>query len=122
MILNQKFYLRNWDSHLNVKENIIMAKKSMKVKANKKQKFKVREYNRCPITGRARGFIRKFGMSRNAFRKLASEGLIPGVKKASLQSGDKIMVIDPISDMLTRIRNALNAKHKVVEIPSSKFK
>ena len=32
------------------------------------------------------------------------------------------MVIDPISDMLTRIRNALNAKHKVVEIPSSKFK
>ena len=52
-----------------------MAKKSMKVKANKKQKFKVREYNRCPITGRARGFIRKFGMSRNAFRKLASEGL-----------------------------------------------
>ena len=31
------------------------------------------------------------------------------------------MVIDPISDMLTRIRNALNAKHKVVEIPSSKF-
>ena len=84
MILNQKFYLRNWDSHLKVNENIIMAKKSMKVKANKKQKFKVREYNRCPITGRARGFIRKFGMSRNAFRKLASEGLIPGVKKASL--------------------------------------
>ena len=84
MIINQKFYLRNWDSHLNVKENIIMAKKSMKVKANKKQKFKVREYNRCPITGRARGFIRKFGMSRNAFRKLASEGLIPGVRKASL--------------------------------------
>ena len=32
------------------------------------------------------------------------------------------MVIDPISDMSTRIRNALNAKHKVVEIPSSKFK
>ena len=32
------------------------------------------------------------------------------------------MVIDPISDMLTRIRKALNAKHKVVEIPSSKFK
>ena len=61
-----------------------MAKKSMIVKAKKKQKFKVREYNRCPITGRARGFIRKLGMSRNAFRKLASEGLIPGVRKASL--------------------------------------
>ena len=50
----------------------------------KKQKFKVREYNRCPITGRPRGFIRRFGMSRNTFRKLASAGLIPGVKKASL--------------------------------------
>ena len=61
-----------------------MAKKSMIVNAKKQQKFKVREYNRCPITGRARGFIRKFGMSRNAFRKLASEGLIPGVRKASL--------------------------------------
>ena len=61
-----------------------MAKKSMIAKANKKQKFKVREYNRCPITGRSRGFIRKFGMSRNAFRKLASDGLIPGVRKASL--------------------------------------
>ena len=60
-----------------------MAKKSMIVKANKKQKFKVRQYNRCPLTGRPRGFIRKYGMSRNAFRKLASEGLIPGVKKAS---------------------------------------
>jgi len=32
------------------------------------------------------------------------------------------MVIDPISDTLTRIRNAINAKHKIVEIPSSKFK
>ena len=61
-----------------------MAKKSMIAKAKKKQKFKVREYNRGAITGRGRGFIRKFGMSRNAFRKLASDGLIPGVKKASL--------------------------------------
>ena len=43
----------------------------------------IRYRNRCAITGRPRGFIRKYGMSRNAFRKLASEGLIPGVKKAS---------------------------------------
>ena len=60
-----------------------MAKKSMIVTATKKQTYKVREDNRCPLTGRPRGFIRKYGMSRNAFRKLASEGLIPGVKKAS---------------------------------------
>ena len=97
-----------------------MAKKSMIVKANKKQKYKVREYNRCPLTGRPRGFIRKYGMSRNAFRKLASEGLIPGVKK--LVGSEVKMVIDPISDMLTRIRNAVTKKHKNVLIPSSKFK
>ena len=92
----------------------------MIVKANKKQKYKVREYNRCPLTGRPRGFIRKYGMSRNAFRKLASEGLIPGVKK--LVGSEVKMVIDPISDMLTRIRNAVTKKHKNVLIPSSKFK
>ena len=59
-----------------------MAKKSMIVKRIKNKNIKLREYNRCPLTGRPRGFIRKYGMSRNAFRKLASEGLIPGVKKS----------------------------------------
>ena len=73
-----------------------------------------------PLTGRPRGFIRKFGMSRNAFRKLASEGLIPGVKK--LVGREEKMVIDPVSDMLTRIRNAITRKHKNVLVPSSKFK
>ncbi|MEM9737920.1 MAG: 30S ribosomal protein S14 [Bacteroidota bacterium] len=38
---------------------------------------------RCSVTGRARGNIRKFGICRNFFRKLASEGKIPGMKKAS---------------------------------------
>jgi len=43
----------------------------------------VRLRNRCSITGRSRGYMRKFGISRIVFRNLASQGLIPGVKKAS---------------------------------------
>jgi small subunit ribosomal protein S14 len=43
----------------------------------------VRLRNRCAITGRPRGYMRKFGLCRNMFRKLASEGKIPGVVKAS---------------------------------------
>lgn len=43
----------------------------------------VRLRNRCSITGRSRGYMRKFGVSRIVFRNLASQGLIPGVKKAS---------------------------------------
>ena len=39
--------------------------------------------NRCEVTGRPRGFMRKFGMSRIAFRDLAHKGQIPGVKKSS---------------------------------------
>lgn len=39
--------------------------------------------NRCEITGRPRGYMRKFNMSRIAFRKLAHKGQLPGVKKAS---------------------------------------
>jgi small subunit ribosomal protein S14 len=39
--------------------------------------------NRCKITGRARGYMRQFGISRITFREMASFGLIPGVKKAS---------------------------------------
>jgi small subunit ribosomal protein S14 len=43
----------------------------------------VRLHNRCTVTGRARGFYRKFGISRLTFRKLALEGKIPGVRKSS---------------------------------------
>jgi small subunit ribosomal protein S14 len=39
--------------------------------------------NRCSLTGRARGYIRKFGVSRIKFRELALDGKIPGVRKAS---------------------------------------
>lgn len=43
----------------------------------------IRLHNRCAITGRARGFYRKFGISRLTFRQMALEGKIPGVKKSS---------------------------------------
>jgi small subunit ribosomal protein S14 len=43
----------------------------------------VRLRNRCALTGRPRGFIRHFGISRNIFRDMAHEGKIPGIKKAS---------------------------------------
>jgi small subunit ribosomal protein S14 len=42
-----------------------------------------RLHNRCSMTGRPRGYIRKFGLSRISFRELALEGKIPGVTKAS---------------------------------------
>ncbi len=43
----------------------------------------VRLHNRCKLTGRPRGYMRVFGISRVTFREMANEGLIPGVKKAS---------------------------------------
>ncbi|MAZ37045.1 30S ribosomal protein S14 [Salibacteraceae bacterium] len=43
----------------------------------------VRLHNRCKLTGRPRGYMRNFGISRVTFREMAVQGLIPGVKKAS---------------------------------------
>jgi len=43
----------------------------------------IRQRNRCMITGRPRGYMRQFGISRIQFREMASKGLIPGIKKAS---------------------------------------
>ena len=60
-----------------------MAKKSIKVKASRKQKFKVREYTRCERCGRPHGVLRKYKLCRICFRELANEGEIPGVKKSS---------------------------------------
>ncbi|NQX90801.1 MAG: 30S ribosomal protein S14 [Flavobacteriales bacterium] len=88
-----------------------MAKESMKARERKRQKMvaryaekrqrlkdegdweglqklpknssPVRLHNRCQITGRPRGYMRQFGISRVLFRKMALAGKIPGVKKAS---------------------------------------
>ena len=43
----------------------------------------IRQRNRCKLTGRPRGYMRQFGISRSTFREMASKGLIPGVRKAS---------------------------------------
>ena len=49
-----------------------------------KNSSSVRLHNRCKLTGRPKGYMRKFGISRVTFREMANNGLIPGVKKASL--------------------------------------
>jgi small subunit ribosomal protein S14 len=48
-----------------------------------KNALPVRLHNRCKLTGRPKGYIRKFGICRNQFRDLASQGKIPGVTKSS---------------------------------------
>ena len=60
-----------------------MAKKSLIAKAKRKNKFSVREYNRCPICGRPRAYYRKFDMCRICLRKLSLQGELPGVIKSS---------------------------------------
>jgi small subunit ribosomal protein S14 len=88
-----------------------MAKESMKARERKRQKLAdkyaakrealleagdyeglqripknaspVRLHNRCKITGRPKGYMRQFGVSRVLFREMANKGLIPGVRKAS---------------------------------------
>ena len=60
-----------------------MAKKSMIVKSQKNQKFKVREYPRCQRCGRPHSVRKKYGICRICFRELAYQGQIPGVKKSS---------------------------------------
>ena len=78
-----------------VKRAKIVAKYSAKRKALKeagdyiglqsipKNASPVRLHNRCKITGRPKGYMRTFGISRVLFRKMANSGLIPGVKKSS---------------------------------------
>lgn len=60
-----------------------MATKAMINKANGDAKYSTRKYNRCKVCGRPRGYMRRFEMCRICFRKLASEGKIPGVVKSS---------------------------------------
>jgi len=62
---------------------VVLAKKSLIAKAQREPKFKVRNYNRCPLCGRPRGFLRKFGICRICFRSLASHGKVTGVVKSS---------------------------------------
>ena len=60
-----------------------MAKKSMVVKQQRKQKYKVREYTRCSRCGRPHAVLKKYEICRICFRELGYQGQIPGVKKSS---------------------------------------
>lgn len=60
-----------------------MAKTSLKCKAARKPKFKVRAYTRCNRCGRPHSVYRKFGLCRVCLRELANRGELPGVTKAS---------------------------------------
>ena len=75
-----------------VKRAKLVAKYAAKLKAEgnyealqalPKNASPVRLHNRCKITGRPKGYVRQFGISRIQLREMASNGLIPGVKKAS---------------------------------------
>jgi small subunit ribosomal protein S14 len=60
-----------------------MAKKSLVLKSRRKPKFGVRAYTRCQRCGRARAYLRDFGMCRICVRQLATRGELPGIRKAS---------------------------------------
>ena len=60
-----------------------MARLSLIVRAKRPAKYRTRTRNRCELCGRARGYYRKFRICRLCLRKLAHEGKIPGMRKAS---------------------------------------
>ncbi len=60
-----------------------MAKTSQIIKSQRSPKFKDRHVNRCHLCGRPRSYIRYFGICRICFRRLAHQGELPGVVKAS---------------------------------------
>ena len=60
-----------------------MAKKSLRVKQQRPQKFRVRNYTRCNRCGRPRSVFKKFGLCRICLRELAHQGVVPGMTKSS---------------------------------------
>jgi small subunit ribosomal protein S14 len=60
-----------------------MARLALRLKCKKTPRFKVRAYTRCELCGRSRAVYRKFHVCRCCLRKLALEGRIPGMRKAS---------------------------------------
>lgn len=80
-----------WDKRKELKEMILSPttseadRQDAVIALNKlpRNSSKVRLRNRCVLTGRARGYLRKFKLSRLCFREMANAGMIPGVVKAS---------------------------------------
>ena len=87
----QRLVDSNWDKRQKLKKVVLDLSKSDEERLaaqnalNKmsKNSSPTRLRNRCQMTGRCRGYLRKFRLSRLAFREMASNGLIPGVVKAS---------------------------------------
>ncbi len=77
------FYSNSWGCLLEADQEDVVAKKALILKAQRRPKFPTRQYNRCPICGRSRAFLRKFGLCRICFRAMALRGEIPGVIKSS---------------------------------------
>ena len=81
----------NWDKRKALKGTILDMNRTVEDRLaavdalNKlpKNSSPIRLRNRCQFTGRSRGFLRKFKLSRLCFREMANQGLIPGVFKAS---------------------------------------
>lgn len=85
--LVEKFYakrkmLKNkiYDKKISLEERFALVVKLSQVVRNSAPS---RVRNRCNLTGRPRGFIRRFALSRNSMRELAGQGFLPGVVKAS---------------------------------------
>ncbi len=66
-----------------IKQQKLMERYLLAKKEGRKMKFSTRVYNRCELTGRPRGYMRDFGMSRCCFREYAEKGWIPGLRKSS---------------------------------------
>lgn len=87
----ERMVKNNWEKRKALKETILDMNKNIEERLaavdalNKmpKNSSPIRLRNRCQFTGRSRGFLRKFKLSRLCFREMANQGLIPGVVKAS---------------------------------------
>lgn len=87
----ERLVKNKWDKRQSLKAIILDMTKSVEERANAvdalnkmpKNSSKIRLRNRCQFTGRSRGFLRKFKLSRICFREMANQGLIPGIIKAS---------------------------------------
>lgn len=86
-----KLVRQKWEKRQELKKKIVNMhlseeeREAARIALNKmpKNSSPIRRRNRCQLTGRPRGFLRKFKLSRLTFREMASNGLIPGVTKAS---------------------------------------
>jgi len=87
----ERMVKNKWEKRKALKETILDMSKNIEERLaavdalNKlpKNSSPIRLRNRCQFTGRSRGFLRKFKLSRLCFREMANQGLIPGIVKAS---------------------------------------